>query len=330
MHMDLVGPLNPASDEYQFLLTIRDRNTGFSRLIPLLNKNSSSVVRAFKSSWVEIFGIPETVVTDNGGEFVSSEFDSTCESLGIRHIRTTPYHPQSNGFIERIHRVVKTALRCLEEKEEWIDHIPFISLMLNNQVADTNLYTPYQKTFGKVCKVPGVILLNEGCVEDTSPDDRNMQLFCEMMSQHTRSARPLDLHSGYVDKNLMKADHVWVRKEGVRPSLAAFYEGPYPVMRKFRKYFIIRSWEGERKISVDRLKTAYLMSTLEEAVANPDQESWSYEVRPREEVAETEPQSDSDSDLQAMEQDCTTDYDTHNTALRRSARESRAPEKLDL
>ena len=333
IHMDLVGPLNPASDEYQFLLTIRDRNTGFSRLVPLLDKNSSSVVRAFKSSWVGIFGIPGTVVTDNGGEFVSGEFATTCESLGIRHVRTTSYHPQSNGFIERIHRVVKTALRCLEEKEEWIEHIPLISLMLNNQVADTNMYTPYQKTFGKVCRVPGVLLVKEDCEEDASPDDSAIQLFCEMMSQHYRSARPLDLHSGYVEKNLMRADHVRVRKEGVRPSLSAFYEGPYPVIRKFQKYFIIRSWEGERKISVDRLKTAYM---TDEAVAEPgpetrtgtseevvaeDQESRSDGVRSQDAVIETDQESFSDSCWAA------TDY---NPAVRRSGRETRAPERMDL
>ena len=258
LHLDIVGPLSPVVDEYQYLLTIRDRNTGFSRLLPLVNKSSSSVVGAFKSNWIEIFSVPETVVTDNGREFVSEAFETICENLGIRHVRTTTYHPQSNGFIERIHRTVKTALRCLDDKEQWVEQMPWISLMLNNQVADTNGYTPYQKTFGKVGKVPGVLLVREDASEESNLSNEDMQLFCEMMSHHGRYARPLDVHTGYVDKNLMEANHVWVRKEGIRPSLDALYEGPYPVVQKFRKYFIIRSWEGQQKISVDRLKTAYL------------------------------------------------------------------------
>ena len=51
---------------------------------------------------------------------------------------------------------------------------------------------------------------------------------------------------------------MWVRKEGLRPSLAPIYEGPYLVVQRYEKYFLIVSWEGEQKVSVDRLKTAYV------------------------------------------------------------------------
>ena len=48
------------------------------------------------------------------------------------------------------------------------------------------------------------------------------------------------------------------KERGVRPSLAPIYEGPYLVVQRYDKYFLIVSWEGEQKVSVDRLKTAYV------------------------------------------------------------------------
>ena len=202
LHLDVVGPLYPESGEYKYLLTIRDRGTGFVQLIPLSNKTSASIAKSFKLNWIGIFGVPERVVTDNGREF-SSEFDEVCHQLGVVHIRSTSYHPQSNGFIERIHRMLKTALRALEEKEEWVNQIPMITLMLNNQTSDISSFTPYQKSFGKTCRVPGVILTKGTSMEDSEVADNDVNVFCELMSHYQREARPLSSGS-QIDEKLIK------------------------------------------------------------------------------------------------------------------------------
>ena len=304
VHLDVVGPLNPPSYDYRFLLTMRDRNTGFIKMAPLFDKSSASVSRAFKADWVSTFGVPEKIITDNGREFTSSEFEGTCSIMGIKHIYTTPYHPQSNGFIERIHRMVKVALRTLDDKEGWVDQIPLISLMINNQVSDINSYTPYQKTFGKFCRVPGVIVDSE-CNGSTS--NKDVEIFCEVMSHHQRHARALQSSNSQMDSNLTNASYVWVRKEGVQPSLSPVYDGPYPVVEKNNKYFVICSWEGEKKISVDRLKTAYV-----------------YE---HENIIDSIPEMAHPEDvIDPIPEETTPD----ETPLRRSKRVIRKPNRLDL
>ncbi|XP_053699045.1 uncharacterized protein K02A2.6-like [Sabethes cyaneus] len=63
------------------------------------------------------FGIPATIITDNGTQFCSSEFKKLCDELGIIHIRTAPYHPQSNGQAERFVDTMKRSLRKIVEGE---------------------------------------------------------------------------------------------------------------------------------------------------------------------------------------------------------------------
>ena len=229
--------------------------------------------------------------------------------MGIRHIRTTTYHPQSNGLIERVHRVIKTALRTLEDKENWVQQVPYITLMLNNQVSDRNSYTPYQMVFGMNGRLPGQMLFPEEEEDGELPmDDRTLQVFCELMTNHQRQARPLNSSAGYVDKALENAHQVWVRKEGFQPTLEPLYEGPYIVIQRFEKYVIILSWEGEKKISIDRLKTAYVL----------DEEGDESE----EDVPECRPSSGSDSEGE----------ETDSRLIVRSAdkRRVRPPNRLNL
>ena len=58
-----------------------------------------------------IFGLPETVITDNGPAFTSQEFDRFMKVNGISHVRTSPYHPSSNGLAERVVQTFKTTMK---------------------------------------------------------------------------------------------------------------------------------------------------------------------------------------------------------------------------
>lgn len=104
VHVDYAGPVNG-----KWLLVWVDTYSKWIEVGVTSHANAEETVqfmRAFSARW----GLPETVVSDNGTPFVSQTFQRFCQENGITHLRAPPYHPQSNGSAERAVREVKKAL----------------------------------------------------------------------------------------------------------------------------------------------------------------------------------------------------------------------------
>ena len=102
MHLDLVEPL-PASQGYSYLLTMIDRTSRWPEAVPLSSFTVETCARAFISTWVSRFGVPALLTSDFEAQFTSSVWLEVCSVLGISRIKTTSFHPQSKGMIERFH-----------------------------------------------------------------------------------------------------------------------------------------------------------------------------------------------------------------------------------
>ena len=113
IHIDIVGPLLYA-DDFRYLLTCVDRFTRWPEAIPLVDIRAETVADAFFSGWIAWFGTPATSTTDRGAQFESKLWDDLCNLFGIVRDRTTSYHPQSNGMVERSHHQLKAAIRAHE------------------------------------------------------------------------------------------------------------------------------------------------------------------------------------------------------------------------
>ena len=127
VHIDLVGPL-PPSHGYTYLLTCINRFTRWPEAIPLTDITAESVARAFLHVWILRFGTPSTATTDRGRQFESALWRQFAQLLGIKHLRTTAYHPIANGLIERFHHHLKSALKAQSQPEQWVDSLPLVLL----------------------------------------------------------------------------------------------------------------------------------------------------------------------------------------------------------
>jgi transposase InsO family protein len=158
VHVDLVGPLPASSEGHVYLLTIIDRSTRWFEAIPLKNMEASTCVDAFIYSWVARFGVPGTVTTDRGTQFTTALWSSTCTKLGIKHVLTTAYHPQSNGMVERMHRQLKDALRARGAGPAWHSHLPWVLLGLRAAPKEDSAISSAELVTGTSLVLPGQLL----------------------------------------------------------------------------------------------------------------------------------------------------------------------------
>ena len=114
--IDITGPLRQSKNGSKYILLIIDHFSKYLRLIPMKQTRSIDVARALIVHWISIFGIPRSIHSDRGTNFNSSIMEEVYRYFGILKTKTTPYHPEGDGVVERAIRTVKPLLsiRCEE------------------------------------------------------------------------------------------------------------------------------------------------------------------------------------------------------------------------
>jgi hypothetical protein len=97
----------------KFYLILIDAYSKWIDAIPMSTTTSSQTIKELRRLFA-MFGLPETVVSDNGPQFVSAEFEQFLASNGVKHVTSAPYHPATNGAAERTVQTVKDALKKFE------------------------------------------------------------------------------------------------------------------------------------------------------------------------------------------------------------------------
>ena len=101
-------------------------------------------------------GVPRYLHTDQGRNFESNLVKELCRLLGITKTRTTPYHPQSDGMVERFNRTLLNMLSisAQENETDWDLHLPAVMLAYRTSVHATTGETPFMLMFGREVSLP--------------------------------------------------------------------------------------------------------------------------------------------------------------------------------
>ncbi|XP_054287952.1 uncharacterized protein K02A2.6-like [Macrosteles quadrilineatus] len=115
IHVDFAGPFYG-----HYFLLIVDAYSKWPEIVTLTTINSHKTIEALRKFFGS-FGIPDILVSDNGRQFVSLEFEKFLKSNGIRHKRSAPYHPATNGQVERYVQDLKDTIRAMHFEEGSIE-----------------------------------------------------------------------------------------------------------------------------------------------------------------------------------------------------------------
>ncbi|XP_053486641.1 uncharacterized protein LOC128611284 [Ictalurus furcatus] len=108
--MDLVGPLPKSARGHEYILVLVDYATRYPEAVPLRKATSQNIARELVLLFSRV-GIPKDVLTDQGTPFVSKLMADLCRLLQVKHLRTSVYHPQTDGLVERFNQTLKRMLR---------------------------------------------------------------------------------------------------------------------------------------------------------------------------------------------------------------------------
>ncbi|XP_062540738.1 uncharacterized protein K02A2.6-like [Armigeres subalbatus] len=114
VHVDYASPIE---GEY-FLLSV-DAHSKWVEIVKTKSTTTSTTIGILRSLFAR-FGMPETLVSDNGSQFASADFRRYYLENGVQHITTAPYHPQSNGQAERFVDIFKRSVKKIREGKRTI------------------------------------------------------------------------------------------------------------------------------------------------------------------------------------------------------------------
>lgn len=257
LHVDLVGPL-PTSQGMTYIFTIIDRFTRWIEAIPLPDAHATTCAQALLQHWISRFGVPTDITSDRGRQFTSILWADLGVLLGIKTNHTTSYHPQANGMIERVHRQLKSALKARTTSPNWYAELPLVLLGIRTSWRVDADCSPAELVYGSNLRLPGEFLYPE---EATAVQPNSE--FVKQLKETMRSLTPPPPqfhgnHTSYVPPKLTSTGYVYVRIDSHRHPLQRHYDGPFRIIEAQNKYFVLEMKGRQEKVSVDRLKIAYV------------------------------------------------------------------------
>ena len=240
--IDFMGPLPQTKQGNKYLLVIVDYFTRWAEAFALPDQQAETLAATFVREFVCRYGAPLEVHSDQGRNFESALFQEICRLFGICKTRSSPYHPSSNGLVERFNRTLASLIRSYLEMRvtDWDEHIPYLTSAYRATVHPSTGFTPNFLMFGRETSGPVdllfpvpkegqspsvpeyVVSMQERLVECYNPARERLRAAAERQKRD---------HDTRVSQNKFQpGDLVWKRYH-VRKKLKRPWVGPY-VIRK--------------------------------------------------------------------------------------------------
>ena len=233
--VDIVGPLRRTKKGNRYILTLMDFATRYPEAIPLRRIDAETVAEALCTIFTRLG------ISDQGTQFMSTLMKCVMDLLQVQQLKTSPYHPETDGMLERFHSTLKHVMQKRgEASKEWDDFLPYVCFAYRDSVHAATGYTPFQLLFGRDVRGP-LSLLKSQLTGETKGSQPVVEFLEKMKSrlQHAwEKASENDEQAKLKSKNyhdkkschrqFQPGDQVLVFEPG-EDKFEAQWQGPYTV-----------------------------------------------------------------------------------------------------
>uniref|UniRef100_A0A2N9H4E1 Uncharacterized protein n=1 Tax=Fagus sylvatica TaxID=28930 RepID=A0A2N9H4E1_FAGSY len=160
--LDLIGPINPSSGGYIWILVATEYFSKWvEAAIPLRKATGAAVANFIREHIITRFGIPHKIISDNGTPFVNKNVKEVLEHYRIKHRRSTPYYPQGNGQAEATNRMLLRILSKMvfDYGKGWNSHLADTLWAYRGSTKTATGFTPFSLVYGTDAISPTELLV---------------------------------------------------------------------------------------------------------------------------------------------------------------------------
>lgn len=154
--IDYCGPLTRTPRENQYVLVITDYFTRHVTALALPNCTAETTAQTLFNDYFCKYGIPSVILSDQGSHFRNSLMENIKILIGYNHIYSTPYHPQTNGIVERFNATFVPQIAKLQDDQHnnWDEYLQAVVFAYNTGIHKSTQYSPYELLYGRPSRLP--------------------------------------------------------------------------------------------------------------------------------------------------------------------------------
>ena len=175
--MDIIGPLPRSRSGNRYVLVVCDYATRWPEAAPLKWIDAEHVAEELMTLF-SMVGVPREILTDQGSNFTSKLLTEVYKMLHIQPIRTSPYHPQTDGLVERFNQTLKSMLRraASDEGRDWDKLIPYVLFAYQEVPQASTGFSPFELVYGRA--VRGTLGCSSGGMGSQSTQRQECSVIC--------------------------------------------------------------------------------------------------------------------------------------------------------
>lgn len=242
--MDIVGPVERSKSGNRFMLVITDYATKYPEVFPLKAVKARNVEFGLVQFFSRV-GFPQDILTDQGTNFMSKLLKDVYQLLGIKGLRTTPYHPQTDGLTERFNQG-KSRKFVNEIGSDWDQWLPYILFAYREVPQVSTGFSPFELLFPHEVRGPLSVLkeLWEGEQSNKEPVNvvsyvlqmrEKLEKMTALAQEHMKASQCKQktwYDSAARERGFELGQKVLVMLPSEESKLLAKWQGPYEVIGK--------------------------------------------------------------------------------------------------